>query len=1715
MNCPKINPEKKIYLPLKIHNGKRYLPLAAMLDTGSELNVIQKGFLSKLLLNLQLDFSLIKPFPSKIAGFTNDEVKTIGMIQLQSTLLQGKRLKTLEFVIIDDIEGSANPVILKGEVLKLFNLSLSHVKLDNSSPAQLYCDNGNQNLPVLTMNFLDKELYIASKFCKLKPGANQVELNVPLAAPFVCQASKVLATDDFVKNHHDVFITPSTSDLTYDKNQFCSKITVSVFNNSPKWIATEVLADLSSVADDEIKPFSKENWKEITSLRYLQELRLPAKKKDSLFVGKVKDFTVKTQHKVCNINVIFPEGDFASNNQAINNDTATTEKSLSEERFHIKESDNKAFNFEPDNIINLGIQESSDEELEKGFEYKNCIELPTEQQLLLTPEAIIRELPVDQEIKPYVEKIFLQHPKIVSLHSMDVGNLSRTLGPYRLRLRPAALLPQHRKLYHLSPLESSQLREILNFMIKNGTAEKVDQGGGTFEKFASASYILQKSNPNSSPRLIIDYSALNRILFFESVTLPTIDSILQTLSGYDLFTVTDICSAFNSISICKESQELSTFMTAYGPFRLTCLPTGFHSAPDILMRYLDKVVNYIPVRDENGKIKYDDKGYPIMTHSPLVGVLCYFDDIIMMTKMEKTFEASLEKHFDLVKKLVERLDFHSVKINLNKTKFCKSYISFLGWNIGNRFVIADPKRVNKLKDANFPTSQKDLRSFLGLINSLRTSLGFEVLAEAMTLASLTSSKLVKFEPTEEHFKAFEKLKEKLCSAPIYSKLVVPQAPKIVFSDASGGSESYFSSLLAQIVPAKTGGNYVPPELFLNDKNHRLVFDEKLPIKPLPLMKANEHRTDYARRIELPDPPEISYIDEKFYGYSQEDAKYSLEHCLFIEFSLCKSNPDPKNRLVALGQKVCQKLKTTILRAQLLDFEFNFNKTEMQKFLEEFNKGRFPLDKHFLVLDAVAECLKRPLWVFSGYESDKNARIRRFNIGKETVPLVIFLYNSEIGHICRPAILDKTNEISLDKFRGSFEIIAFNNRKVPESMVNRSILELELLALLHSLHAFRKFIIGSELLAIVDSKSLYYIFCKSVIESSTKLNRWREKITQTFPFIKLAFIRSERNLADFLTRNYRIPQSHISKIKLPKFVSNELHDFVPEGKIFTLTEWQSFVESNPQFLTYDNDIQKNDEAVFTLQSISTKELKSASRNIHMFYDPLKSLENSLNHEILEKEQKLEFPDIFNQIVRSNNDQCEVDNETYKLISGKIFINKDNVWKVLLPSKLVPMAIAYSHLASGHAGEKRVQANLCKYFSPLITIQSRSFCRSCFVCVLNNKAPKLQKLSYFPIPKSPWEVVCIDYAENLPTSAGFKHLMLCTCLYTKCTQMYALKDKSTSQFLQKFLEGPFQAFKTTKILTDNAKQFLQKDALVFLAAIGVQVFLTSSFHPAAKPAESFIKIFKGKLKKMLTHGRQENWSAYPSVLTLSYNTSMLPDLQVSPFSLIFGEGRISSNYLNDLAEIPTLHPNILSKREEVVNLNKNIQKISNHVQDKMTEVKLQRNTRLNSTRINKEFSENQIIFCLNRETRKGSTLPLKTVFHPSPYRVIVVKKTTLIVERLIDGHTKVISKDHCKKFAELDKTFSELPEEVLKVCQKRLEDWDVNDLRQLQITEDFPAPKLSKEEKSELDTLIAEREMGFDLPDLEEVDLFDNYPESKSVNFLPAVSDKENELEQQSA
>ena len=147
-------------------------------------------------------------------------------------------------------------------------------------------------------------------------------------------------------------------------------------------------------------------------------------------------------------------------------------------------------------------------------------------------------------------------------------------------------------------------------------------------------------------------------------------------------------------------------------------------------------------------------------------------------------------HLDIVLKLLLQ---KNLQLKPSKCTFATSEVNYLGYKISKEGIHTDEKKIETIKNLQSPKTQKQVRSFLGLINYYAKFI--DHLAElACPLYDLTP-KGRKFVWSQDCQESFEILKNKLCEAPI---LIQPDLNKI-FHLQTDASDKAVGAILMQEV----------------------------------------------------------------------------------------------------------------------------------------------------------------------------------------------------------------------------------------------------------------------------------------------------------------------------------------------------------------------------------------------------------------------------------------------------------------------------------------------------------------------------------------------------------------------------------------------------------------------------------------------------------------------------------------------------------------------------------------------------------------------------------------------------------------------------------------------------------------------------------------------------------------------------------------------------
>ena len=306
---------------------------------------------------------------------------------------------------------------------------------------------------------------------------------------------------------------------------------------------------------------------------------------------------------------------------------------------------------------------------------------------------------------------------------------------HRIELMPGSRPPAARPLRHQSAKDLGVMDEYLKEGVRSGQLRP------SKSPYGSIALIVRKKD--GTPRVVIDYRALNEVTIKNKYPLPLMSEMFDRVHGAKFFSKIDLRSGFHQIRLAEEDCEKTAFRTRYGSYEYTVLPMGLCNAPGTFMQLMNDTFR-----------EFLDKC-----------VLVFLDDILIFSKTR-------EQHERDVRAVLERLRREKLYAKLSKCEFFKEEVEFLGHRIGAKGLAVSPDKIDAVRDWPPPRNVKDVQSFLGLAGFYRRFVkDFSKLA--LPITELTKGEN-EFAWTARHDEAFAALKRALCSAPV---LLIPDPTK--------------------------------------------------------------------------------------------------------------------------------------------------------------------------------------------------------------------------------------------------------------------------------------------------------------------------------------------------------------------------------------------------------------------------------------------------------------------------------------------------------------------------------------------------------------------------------------------------------------------------------------------------------------------------------------------------------------------------------------------------------------------------------------------------------------------------------------------------------------------------------------------------------------------------------------------------------------------------
>lgn len=288
--------------------------------------------------------------------------------------------------------------------------------------------------------------------------------------------------------------------------------------------------------------------------------------------------------------------------------------------------------------------------------------------------------------------------------------------------------------------------------------------------YNSPLWIVPKKLDNSKVkkwRIVIDYRKLNEISIEDKFPIPNIESILDKLGRSQYFTTVDLAKGFHQIMVKDTDQKKTAFSTPLGHFEYIRMPFGLKNAPATFQRLINSVL-----RESINKI-----------------CVVYLDDILI-------FSTSIQEHMNNINQIFRALRKANLKIQIDKCNFFNKETEFLGHILTRIGIKPNPKKVENIAKLKLPTTQKQIKSFLGVTGYYRKFIkDYAKIAKPMTYYLKKNKKINTLDPN--YINSFEELKTLLTTHPI---LKYPDFNKPFKINSDASNYAYRSSVIARRTP---------------------------------------------------------------------------------------------------------------------------------------------------------------------------------------------------------------------------------------------------------------------------------------------------------------------------------------------------------------------------------------------------------------------------------------------------------------------------------------------------------------------------------------------------------------------------------------------------------------------------------------------------------------------------------------------------------------------------------------------------------------------------------------------------------------------------------------------------------------------------------------------------------------------------------------------------
>jgi Reverse transcriptase (RNA-dependent DNA polymerase)/RNase H-like domain found in reverse transcriptase len=248
--------------------------------------------------------------------------------------------------------------------------------------------------------------------------------------------------------------------------------------------------------------------------------------------------------------------------------------------------------------------------------------------------------------------------------------------------------------------------------------------------WASPLHMVRK--PDGTWRPCGDYRRLNVRTVPDRYTCPNMADLSARLAGTRVFSKLDLRKGYFQVPVHPDDIGKTALITPFGTFEFLRMP-GLRNAGQTFQRLMDQIMRGLDY------------------------CFVYLDDILIASE-------SLEQHEVHLKEVLSRLEMAGLVLNKAKCVFAAAEVDFLGHRVTAAGISPLQSHVEAVANFPQPTTNKQLMSFLGMLNFYRRFLPRAASVLKPLTDSLLGGKAAAVNWDDQMLTAFAAAKKLLCDA---------------------------------------------------------------------------------------------------------------------------------------------------------------------------------------------------------------------------------------------------------------------------------------------------------------------------------------------------------------------------------------------------------------------------------------------------------------------------------------------------------------------------------------------------------------------------------------------------------------------------------------------------------------------------------------------------------------------------------------------------------------------------------------------------------------------------------------------------------------------------------------------------------------------------------------------------------------------------------------